>query len=159
MRSHMMFAAPIAMAADSQAATYRIRSAGLNCNFCAFTIERLIGKVAGVEKRFIDVDVNTGLIEVESKAGAFADPKALRQAVEKGGYTFKGMEASIVGRFVSASGSLRFRPDGAKEALALQGIPKDAKVGILIGLHATVEISEKGEVTLKAEHFAPPKAK
>jgi copper chaperone CopZ len=143
------------LASTATAATYKIRAAGLNCNFCAYTIERLLGKVEGVDKKSIDVDVKTGLVLVSSRDDAFASLRDLKEAIEKGGYSYRGMEVSSSGRFVSVGGKLAFQPTGAQDPISLAEPPKDAKNGMAVVIHASAELSDKGVPTFKVEHFMP----
>jgi copper chaperone CopZ len=154
MRTLIILAVAV-LALPAGAASYKVRAAGLNCNFCAYTIERHLGRIEGVDKKSIDIDVPTGVIIVASTKGAFVDPVKLRDAITKGGYTYKGMEASIDGTFVDQEGKLAFQPEGSAAPIPLIEPPQEAKAGLKVNVHAMVELGVKSKPGLKVMHFKP----
>jgi copper chaperone CopZ len=57
-----------------------LKVTGMNCGGCVRTVEKVVGKVPGVEK--VTVTLETGHVEV---AGS-PDPGAVKAAIEKAGY-------------------------------------------------------------------------
>ena len=70
--------------------TYKLHVDGLACPFCAFGIEKQLSKIDGVEH--LDTDVKAGVVLLTMKDGALLDKAKAKQAVEKAGFTLRGLE-------------------------------------------------------------------
>jgi mercuric ion binding protein len=70
--------------------TYKLQVDGLACPFCAFGIEKQLGKIDGVDQ--LDTDIKAGVILLTMKNGVFLDETAAKQAVERAGFTLRGLE-------------------------------------------------------------------
>lgn len=78
------------MTALAESQTYSLKVDGLACPFCAFGIEKQLGKIAGVGT--LETDVKTGVIRLTMKDGFLLDKTVAEQAVEKAGFTLRGLE-------------------------------------------------------------------
>lgn len=71
------------------ASEFTLRVDGLACPFCAFGVEKKLLKVPGVAG--INVLIDEGKIVLELAEGARLDVGALNTAVEKAGFTLRGL--------------------------------------------------------------------
>lgn len=78
------------MTAFAETQTYKLQVDGLACPFCAFGIEKQLGKINGVDQ--LDTDVKAGVVLLIMKDGVLLDEVAAKQAVEKAGFTLRGLE-------------------------------------------------------------------
>lgn len=78
------------MAAWSEAQTYALQVDGLACPFCAFGIEKQLGKIEGVET--LDIDIKAGVVLLTMKDGVPLAETAAQQAVKRAGFTLRGLE-------------------------------------------------------------------
>lgn len=62
-----------------------VRVDGASCPFCAFGLEKRLGRIAGVAS--VTIDMKAGKAIVSVKKGAKITEQALRQAVEEAGFT------------------------------------------------------------------------
>lgn len=74
-----------AAAASAAETAYRLHVAGLSCPFCAYGLEKQLGKLDGV--RGIETHVADGVVEVRMAEGTSLDEASARQAVKKAGFT------------------------------------------------------------------------
>jgi mercuric ion binding protein len=79
----------ISVAQDSQSA-YTFHADGLACPFCAYSIEKQVSKIPGVEK--IDIDIKKGVVTVIMATGTRLTEARARKAVEASGFSFRGFE-------------------------------------------------------------------
>lgn len=85
-----------AMAALAEAQTYALQVDGLACPFCAFGIEKQLHKIDGVDE--LDTDIKAGVVLLTMKDGVLLDETAARQAVERAGFTLRGLEQVLPSR-------------------------------------------------------------
>ena len=76
-------------AGAARAAEFTLRIDGLACPFCAYGVEKKLLAVPGVTG--IDVLINEGRIILEFSEGAELDVAALSAAVDKAGFTLRGL--------------------------------------------------------------------
>ena len=69
---------------------YKLQVDGSACPFCAFRIEKQLSKIGGVDQ--LDTDIKAGVILLTMKDGVLLDETAAKQAVEKTGFTLRGLE-------------------------------------------------------------------
>lgn len=62
-----------------------VRVDGASCPFCAFGLEKKLGRIEGVAG--VTMDLKSGKATVVLKKGATVSEQALRQAVEEAGFT------------------------------------------------------------------------
>lgn len=80
------------VAAQSEAAdTYALEVAGLACPFCAYGIEKRLGKLDGVDG--VEVDIAGGRALVTMRPGASLTRERAAAAVDEAGFTLRGFEA------------------------------------------------------------------
>lgn len=97
-----LFAVALAMAisasgvaADSESVLegrtlYRLQVEGLACAFCAYSVERSLQAVAGVE--YVDVDLDSGRVLVGVEPGHQLDETKARDVLNSAGFHLKSME-------------------------------------------------------------------
>ncbi len=62
-----------------------VRVDGASCPFCAFGLEKRLGRIEGVAK--VRIEMKAGKAIITLKEGAAVSERALRQAVEEAGFT------------------------------------------------------------------------
>jgi len=102
------------MAAEPLHAEYlkiQLRVYGLDCGLCARGVAASVGRLDGVKT--VDVNVKTGLLEIELSPGNTFKMARLRKVIQENG--FRSMEATVtaVGAFNAAS---KFEVAGSGEA-------------------------------------------
>ena len=76
-------------AQDASEPTATIRVDGLSCPFCAYGLEKHLKKIAGVEG--VDINMKSGKAVVHLKPGTRVNDAALNEAVQKAGFTARGI--------------------------------------------------------------------
>jgi len=69
-------------------AVYLLQADGLSCPFCAYGIEKQLGRISGVES--VTADIANGSVRVVMKEGTNLDRQAANKAVEAAGFTLRG---------------------------------------------------------------------
>jgi copper chaperone len=87
--SLLMFLSFGAFAANTQ---YLMRVDGLACPYCAYGIEKKLSAIDGVQE--IDVDLNTGVVQVDVADGVVLEEAAMKQLFRDAGFTFRSMKIS-----------------------------------------------------------------
>jgi len=82
--------AVISTAAMAAGPRYQIEVDGLACPFCAYGIEKQLGKIEGVQT--IETDLEAGRVIVTMDAGHTLDESRAEQAVDRAGFTLRGFE-------------------------------------------------------------------
>ncbi len=67
---------------------YRLHVDGMSCPFCAYGIEKQLGKVKGVQQ--VDVDIATGTVTVTMAESATLDEATAQKAVKEAGFSLHG---------------------------------------------------------------------
>ncbi len=91
--------APYAPAEDADQAVIRVD--GLACPFCAYGLEKKLGKMNGVTN--YDADLKTGKVMINLSKDARLDEGDIQKAVKEAGFTFKGLELMKNGKVVQKS--------------------------------------------------------
>lgn len=68
-------------------ASYRLSVNGISCPFCAYGIEKELGKLDGVVS--VSTDIADGVVVVDMADGAVLERAVAEQAVTKAGFTLK----------------------------------------------------------------------
>lgn len=113
-RIRMLFLAGVLMAAEPLHAEYlkiQLRVYGLDCGLCARGVAASVERLGGVKS--VNVNVKTGLLEIELSPGNTFKMIRLRKVIQENG--FRSMEATVtaVGVF---NGSSKFEVVGSGEA-------------------------------------------
>ena len=74
--------------ADSPA-VYELWVDGLSCPFCAYGIEKRLSQIEGVQS--LQTDIGDGVVVVTMRPDTLLDEDEARQAVEKAGFTLRGL--------------------------------------------------------------------
>ncbi len=69
---------------------YTLRVDGLACPYCAYGIEKKLNQIEGVEN--IDVDLNAGVVKVDTAAGVELSEVQMKQLFKDAGFTYRSME-------------------------------------------------------------------
>ncbi len=88
--SLLMFSSFGVLAAGTQ---YFMRVDGLACPYCAYGIEKKLNAIDGVQE--IDVDLDTGVVQVNVADGVVLEEPAMKQLFRDAGFTFRSMKISI----------------------------------------------------------------
>jgi len=83
--------APADSAAPDATSTFALEVAGLACPFCAYGIEKRLGKLEGVDD--VEVDIADARVLVTMQPGASLTRKRAARAVDRAGFTLRGFEA------------------------------------------------------------------
>lgn len=75
----------------AQTTAYKLRVDGLSCPFCAYGIEKKLGKVKGVQR--VDVDIASGSVTVTMADGMTLNEPDAQQAVKEAGFKLRSLEA------------------------------------------------------------------
>lgn len=85
-----LVAAVISTAAMAAGPSYQIEVDGLACPFCAYGIEKQLGKIEGVQT--IETDIQAGRVIVTMDDGHTLDESRAEQAVDRAGFTLGSFE-------------------------------------------------------------------
>ncbi len=80
----------LAGAALAAPPAYKLSVDGLACPFCAYGIEKQLGKLDGVAR--VDVDIAKGAVMVRLDEGATLDEATAKAAVKRAGFTRRAFE-------------------------------------------------------------------
>ncbi len=72
-----------------------LRVDGLACPFCAYGVEKKLKKLEGVSS--LDIHINVGKVILQWKAGKPLRVLAISEAVDKSGFTLRGIKGRFVG--------------------------------------------------------------
>jgi mercuric ion binding protein len=86
----LAFAATPASLAQQAGNQYKLYVDGLACPFCAYGVEKQLGKLAGVER--IDIEIGAGTLTLTLAEGAVLDEATARRAVEAAGFALQKVE-------------------------------------------------------------------
>ncbi len=102
LRIHMALLASIAGLLLNATATfaagtvYSLQADGLACPFCAYGIEKQLGRITGVED--VTTDITSGTVTVVMEEGATLDRQSADDAVTAAGFTLGGFSKTENGR-------------------------------------------------------------
>ena len=88
------FAIPAGLAVAGDKAAYAIGVDGLSCPFCAYGIEKQLGRIAGVAT--VSTEIESGTVAVTMEEGATLEESVARKAVENAGFTLRSFERKAV---------------------------------------------------------------
>ena len=86
----LAFAAAPAALGQQADIRYKLYIDGLACPFCAYGIEKQLGKLAGVER--IDIEIGAGTLTLTLAGDADLDEASARRAVEAAGFALEKVE-------------------------------------------------------------------
>lgn len=73
--------------AAEEAAVYELQADGLACPFCAYGIEKQLGRLEGVEA--VETDVKSGTVTITMEEGATLAEADAERAVDRAGFTMR----------------------------------------------------------------------
>ncbi len=79
-----------AMPVFAGTAVYKIHVDGLACPFCAYGVEKQVGKLANVKS--VDIDIDQGLVTVTMEADKKLRAADAKQAVSDAGFSMRKFE-------------------------------------------------------------------
>ncbi len=83
----MLLAATTALA-DSQ--VYKLYVDGLACPFCAYGVEKQVGRIDNVDS--VDILIDAGIVEVTMESGKTLDRARASRAISDAGFTLRKFE-------------------------------------------------------------------
>ena len=92
------------LVAQAQVKQVSLRVDGLACPFCAYGLEKKVAKLEGYTANTYTVKINEGVVSFDWRRDKPLDLKAVETAVDKAGFTLRG----VTGRF---AGTLEKRED------------------------------------------------
>jgi len=137
----------MASARSNERAQVQVRVDGLSCPFCAFGMEKRLKKLDGLEDLRILVD--EGRAVMTFREGSAVDFDAIGEAIRKGGFTPKAIQATLMGTLARVEDRLMLRMDGLEQGLLLASGPG------LDRLTATKSEGDRITVTGKVEAKQP----
>ncbi len=81
---------PGTASADADSAAYVLQADGLACPFCAYGIEKQLGRIDGVEA--VSTDIESGTVSVTMSPGARLTEEQAKEAVDRAGFTMRGFK-------------------------------------------------------------------
>ncbi len=83
--------------AQAQVERVDLRVDGLACPFCAYGLEKKVSKLEGYEAESYKVRINEGMVSFSWRNDKPLDLDALGRAVDKAGFTLRGVTGRVVG--------------------------------------------------------------
>ncbi len=85
------------LAAWAQVQQVSLRVDGLACPFCAYGLEKKVSKLAGYQADSYTVKINDGVVSFRWRRDQPLDLAAVERAVDKAGFTLRGVTGRVVG--------------------------------------------------------------
>jgi len=86
----ILLATPGIVFADEDRAVYVLQADGLACPFCAYGIEKQLGRIEGVAT--VSTDIASGTVTVTMAPGANLTERQAEEAVDRAGFTMRGFK-------------------------------------------------------------------
>lgn len=86
----IVLALPPIVSAEEEKHVYTLQADGLACPFCAYGIEKQLGRIDGIES--ISTDVKSGTVTITTQSGATLDEADANHAVDKAGFTMRAFK-------------------------------------------------------------------
>ncbi len=86
----ILLAAPGTVSADADRAVYVLQADGLACPFCAYGIEKQLGRIDGVEA--VSTDIESGTVTVTMSPGGSLTEEQAKEAIDRAGFTMRGFK-------------------------------------------------------------------
>lgn len=86
----ILLAASGTVSADADRAVYVLQADGLACPFCAYGIEKQLGRIDGVEA--VSTDIESGTVTVTMRPGGSLTEDRAKEAVDRAGFTMRGFK-------------------------------------------------------------------
>jgi len=81
---------PGTASADADRAAYVLQADGLACPFCAYGIEKQLGRIDGVAT--VSTDIESGTVTVTMNPGVNLTEDQAKEAVDRAGFTMRGFK-------------------------------------------------------------------
>lgn len=78
------------VSADADQAVYVLEADGLACPFCAYGIEKQLGRIEGVAT--VATDIASGTVTVKMHPGVSLAEDQAKEAVDRAGFTMRGFK-------------------------------------------------------------------
>lgn len=86
----IMLATPGTVSAQTERAVYVLQADGLACPFCAYGIEKQLGRIEGVAT--VATDIESGTVTVTMHPGVSMAEDQANEAVDRAGFTLRGFK-------------------------------------------------------------------
>ncbi len=144
--------------ASGQIVEAKVVATGMACPFCAYGVEKWLGRVHGVTD--VTVDLKTDTANLRFAKGASLDAKAIHRAVTKAGFTMGAVTVTAVGFLTEENGSLVLTVRGAKQKFLLTSPENEKALTKLLKEEAAIQVTGKvqarqqGLARLALAHYA-----
>ena len=88
----LALAVPGATSAIADSHIYKLYVDGLACPFCAYGVEKQVGRLENVES--VDILIDEGIVAVTMTSGKTLDEVSARRAVSDAGFTLRKFEGA-----------------------------------------------------------------
>lgn len=114
----LAFAAASTLVAHAQYRTVDMTVFGMDCAPCAHAVHVSVKGIKGVDT--VDVNLNTGLVQIKLAAGNTAGMRQMDEAIEKNGFTHKDATITARGKITGAANALFLEVAGTSDRYALR---------------------------------------
>ena len=90
------------LVAQAQVKQVSLRVDGLACPFCAYGLEKKVAKLEGYKADTYTVKINQGVVSFDWRSDKPLDLEAIEQAVDKAGFTLRGVTGRFAGTVENA---------------------------------------------------------
>jgi len=108
----VLLGAPAPARADIEEIVLRVD--GLACPFCAYGLEKKLGRVSGVDQ--VDVQMDAGRVILTPSRGTVVSVDTVERAVSDAGFSLRSTELTATGRLGERGGALVLWLDGPSGA-------------------------------------------
>jgi copper chaperone CopZ len=121
---------------------------GMDCAPCAHAVHVSLKGIQGVDT--VNVDLNTGLVQIQLAPNNHADMRQIEQAIEKNGFTHKDAKVVLRGTLSGAGNDFVLQVAGTGDRYTLQPAASPADLAALAGrpvqIAGTLPQAAKGKV-------------
>lgn len=121
---------------------------GMDCAPCAHAVHVSVKGIQGVDT--VNVDLNTGLVQIALAPDNHADMRQIEQAIEKNGFTHKDAKVVVRGTITGAANAYVLQVAGTGDHYTLQasGTPADlvSLAGKTVEVKGTLPQAGRGKV-------------
>lgn len=125
---------PLALQAEFQQVDLTVF--GMDCAPCAHAIHVSMKGIEGVNS--VDVDLNSGLVNIKLNPGNRATVRQFNEAVEKNGFTHKDAYVVAKGKLTGTASAPVLQIDGTTEEFALTPASGGVDLASLLGKTVTI---------------------
>ena len=136
--------------------TLRIEVSGVVCSFCAYGLEKTLSRLPNVNGEYFGdgvlIDLKKGVATIALQPGRPIDFDKVLKAIEKGGYTLRGLRFVVRGQLAEQQGALYVKNGVTGQRFRLldtAGKPwqnkDDLKNEVLVSAYVPAKVLEEGD--------------